>query len=704
MALNGCEELMQAWFPITTTTERKSLTKRKSLTESDIRDIAQVLIRTSNVSWSRIPRIYSVLRIIDQLHAIDSFLTEGITDVWLPFSQKSLPASFQTQSARLDFLDAQQLVFNTKALNLERKHTRHGHFTDATEVPLKKIGELGKGGYGFVDRVVSTFSHREYARKLIPRGRTFKKDKQVLQAFERELSSLKSISQQHMHIVDLVGSYTDPKYVGIIMLPVADCNLHEFLLRPLDDGEKSLLRTFFGCLTSALCFLHDSRIRHKDIKPQNVLIKSGHVFLTDFGVSLDWSELSHSTTTGPTSSTPRYGAPEVAEHSPRNSSADIWSLGCVFLEIWTVLKKEIVQTLHNHMASSGTLSSCYYSNLVSIGSWIEIVKGLPGPPTDNVPSAWITQMLKRDREARWTAHTLAEHIHEYSSDPTTPFAFAGLCCLIDDDTAESVHSSIGDDMNGLTLQPTISPVSRLHHSEPMPLLRQTEAATICEVPITIAPYIKPRKRVQISPHQIQPSLSSSADPGYVSRAIETSDTLGRVPLPGNLLSAAESYSKEAVDIPGQLDMRKSFQDQSHRNYPPQPYVEEEEAEVAPEIHTTVNNPAGTHVWPSENDNVESSDSKRWVFFTSGMDERPSPIPRNNINTYPKVPEMIYHSPRPTSGKKYYYPTPSGGVRLGPDVVGAENGHRVLPRPSRNQTYSPSPLPSSPTILHKENLR
>jgi hypothetical protein len=263
MALNGCEELMQAWFPITTTTERKSLTKRKSLTESDIRDIAQVLIRTSNVSWSRIPRIYSVLRIIDQLHAIDSFLTEGITDVWLPFSQKSLPASFQTQSARLDFLDAQQLVFNTKALNLERKHTRHGHFTDATEVPLKKIGELGKGGYGFVDRVVSTFSHREYARKLIPRGRTFKKDKQVLQAFERELSSLKSISQQHMHIVDLVGSYTDPKYVGIIMLPVADCNLHEFLLRPLDDGEKSLLRTFFGCLTSALCFLHDSRIRHK---------------------------------------------------------------------------------------------------------------------------------------------------------------------------------------------------------------------------------------------------------------------------------------------------------------------------------------------------------------------------------------------------------------------------------------------------------
>jgi serine/threonine protein kinase len=69
---------------------------------------------------------------------------------------------------------------------------------------------------------VSTITYKEYARKLIPRGRTFKKNIQVLKDFERELGHLKKLS--HSHIVELVGSYTDPKFVAIIMSPVAEYN------------------------------------------------------------------------------------------------------------------------------------------------------------------------------------------------------------------------------------------------------------------------------------------------------------------------------------------------------------------------------------------------------------------------------------------------------------------------------------------------
>jgi len=74
----------------------------------------------------------------------------------------------------------------------------------------------------------------------------------------------------------------------------------------LKEAQRSFLRIFFGYLTSALCFLHDNRIRRKDIKPQNVLVKAHHVLLTDFGVSLDWTDLGNSTTSGPTPLTPRY--------------------------------------------------------------------------------------------------------------------------------------------------------------------------------------------------------------------------------------------------------------------------------------------------------------------------------------------------------------------------------------------------------------
>ena len=157
--------------------------------------------------------------------------------------------------------------------------------------------------------------------------------------------NLKRLSQAHRHIVDLIGSYTDPKHVGILMYPVADYNFAE-MLDNVNLGERRWsLRTYFGCLTSALCFLHDNKIRRKDIKPSNVLINHEEVFFAHFGVSVDWTELGHSTTVGIAAMTPRYCSPEVAACEPRNSSSDIWSLGCVFLEMWTVLRGQTIGNL-----------------------------------------------------------------------------------------------------------------------------------------------------------------------------------------------------------------------------------------------------------------------------------------------------------------------------------------------------------------------
>jgi len=162
------EDLLRRWFP------QDAEGPAKHLTETDICDIAEVLTRSSKDAWSRVPRIYSVLRKIGQLDAIDAFIDDGFTDVFFPFSGATLPETLRDHSARLNFLELQHLVYDTEALDLER-HARHGHFSDPKDVPLKKVGELGKGGFGYVDRVVSTISHKEYARKLISRGRTFRK-------------------------------------------------------------------------------------------------------------------------------------------------------------------------------------------------------------------------------------------------------------------------------------------------------------------------------------------------------------------------------------------------------------------------------------------------------------------------------------------------------------------------------------------------
>jgi hypothetical protein len=205
LAMEEVDKAMQVWFP-----QSIAIAQRESFKEGDFRDISNALRSTGRESWSRIPRIYATLRSINQLPLIDVFLSQGLSDVWFPFTHKTLPENIRSQTARNDFIEAQRLVL-TKSLDLEKEDGKHRHFLKPDDIPMIKIAELGRGGFGVVEKVISTVSYKEYARKLLPRGPTFRKNKEVLRAFELELATLKKLS--HLHIVELVGSYTDPRQV-----------------------------------------------------------------------------------------------------------------------------------------------------------------------------------------------------------------------------------------------------------------------------------------------------------------------------------------------------------------------------------------------------------------------------------------------------------------------------------------------------------
>ncbi|KAM7215143.1 hypothetical protein V8F06_009461 [Rhypophila decipiens] len=137
-------------------------------------------------------------------------------------------------------------------------------------------------------------------------------DAKILNNFEREIQSLKRL--RHRHIVKLVGSYTDRDLVGLIIDPVGDMDLGEFLGHAKMDSvlRKRQLRPFFGCLATALAYLHQKDVRHNDIKPQNILVKDSQVYLTDFGMARTWNKNGHSTTIGNHErGTPPYYAPEL---------------------------------------------------------------------------------------------------------------------------------------------------------------------------------------------------------------------------------------------------------------------------------------------------------------------------------------------------------------------------------------------------------
>ena len=82
-------------------------------------------------------------------------------------------------------------------------------------------------------------------------------------------------------------------------------------------------------LLSALEAAHAAGVVHRDVKPANImLLRNGHVKLTDFGIAqtMDDPKL---TTTGILIGSPTYMAPERIRGEEATASSDLWALGAV---------------------------------------------------------------------------------------------------------------------------------------------------------------------------------------------------------------------------------------------------------------------------------------------------------------------------------------------------------------------------------------
>ncbi|KAF2460483.1 kinase-like domain-containing protein [Lineolata rhizophorae] len=381
----------------------------RGLEDDDARDIAVVLQQRSRgiieymVSRDS-PRTLVILKMIGMPDLSDKFLNAGVTDMWYPFDDYLLRQIISDKETRRLFLEKQNLVLSRHMSPDPDRHQHLLHGDDHFEE--KKI--LGSGGFGLVSDCHDILNNRQVARKLIPRGRTISRRQAAISAdaFANELAILRRVSARNLpHLVTVVGSYTDPTYFGILSTPVADMDLGKYLeVRLFNNSHKK----WYGCLASALCFLHGMKIRHKDIKPRNILIYKDDVLLADFGISYDWTDRSGPTTSGrPVARDPRYCAPEVDGWESRNESADVWSLGCVYLEMWSAFSGFEIESIRQHFRENGSRSDIYCKNREALLSWMAEVRGrhhMQGL------SQWISQMLKEHSNERISAAGLRDRI------------------------------------------------------------------------------------------------------------------------------------------------------------------------------------------------------------------------------------------------------------------------------------------------------
>ncbi|KAH6644148.1 kinase-like domain-containing protein [Boeremia exigua] len=177
------------------------------------------------------------------------------------------------------------------------------------ELPFIHVSLLGHGHSGTVEKVRDNNTGELFARKTItiPASRRVRSERS--DTFHNEVRTIRKLSQ-HRHIIEVFATYITEEHFGLILRPVAEeGDLSKFLdrywkLRQIsaqseaDDRRlvhmSGILKQAFGCLASGLVFMHTSGIRHKDIKPHNILIHKGAVVYTDFGYSLDTSMFSKS--------------------------------------------------------------------------------------------------------------------------------------------------------------------------------------------------------------------------------------------------------------------------------------------------------------------------------------------------------------------------------------------------------------------------
>lgn len=187
---------------------------------------------------------------------------------------------------------------------------------------------IGEGGMANVYLAKDTILDRKVAVKVL-RG-DLAGDEKFVRRFQREALSASSLS--HPNIVEIYDVGEDEGNFYIVMEYIEGKTLKQLIKK---RGVLSLPETMdiMLQLLDALATAHDSYIIHRDIKPQNIMIKeSGLVKITDFGIAMALNS-AQLTQTNSVMGSVHYLPPEQASGKGSTIRSDIYSLGILMFEM-----------------------------------------------------------------------------------------------------------------------------------------------------------------------------------------------------------------------------------------------------------------------------------------------------------------------------------------------------------------------------------
>ena len=200
--------------------------------------------------------------------------------------------------------------------------------------PYEILSELGSGAMGIVYLAQDVRLGRKIAIKLLPSQ--FTSDKDRLRRFQQEARAASALNHPNILTVHEIQQKDGLHYIATEFVDGVTLRQH------MSEHRMSLNEVLDVAtqIASALQAAHAAGIAHRDVKPENVMIRSdGYIKVLDFGLAKLTEQESlpatPETNPGVVMGTPRYMSPEQARGLDVDVRTDIFSLGTVIYEMVT---------------------------------------------------------------------------------------------------------------------------------------------------------------------------------------------------------------------------------------------------------------------------------------------------------------------------------------------------------------------------------
>jgi eukaryotic-like serine/threonine-protein kinase len=289
----------------------------------------------------------------------------------------------KAQSKASQFMEGSAMSLAAAALAQDLTTTASLAGKELATYKIEKL--LGTGGMGEVYLARDRKLDRLIALKILPWH--FVADADRLERFQREARALSSLNHPNLITIYEVG---EDKGVHFIAMEFVEGQTLSSLRGKLSLKE---LLSIVAQAAEALAAAHQSGIVHRDIKPDNVMVRpDGYAKVLDFGL-VKLTETAPAqpdvakTQLGVAMGTLAYMSPEQATGEPVDHRTDIWSLGVVLYELVT-----------GHRPFTGETRQATINSILS---------SEPGPATVLDPSLpsevdlVLNKALEKDRDLRY---------------------------------------------------------------------------------------------------------------------------------------------------------------------------------------------------------------------------------------------------------------------------------------------------------------